>query len=228
MNLTNAASYIAEQHELFCNSLQGRYGMAQQPGKASNPYDIRREQAWAQRSRDALQARVSSDCREMVEALALTVPAAAANAMRARIDSFLGELNRILAEDVETLIRTMKVGRTGMGNMLVNGVGGAMGQLLQRKVARLEFRAPDSAGRKWEATRLVLFLAREMAYRIKLTKQIADLPQDLATVFNPDHDEDGMVFSAHGDTPGYPTFAELQDSVFHPNSTAEVSQHVAS
>ena len=229
MNLTNAASSIAEQHELFVNSLQGQYNMSQTPGQAMAPQMVRQVTGVANRQRDALQARVSSDLREMVEALATTVDASVSTVMRGHIDSFLIELNRILRTDVETVTRAMKVGRTGLGDMLTSGASGAIGALLQKRVMRLEFKAPDSAGRRWDATRLVLFLAREMSYRIKLTKQIADLPegQDVAAVFNPDHDEDGMLFSVHGKTPGYPTFADLQQSVFHPNSTAEVSQHVA-
>lgn len=227
MNLTNASSIIAESHELFIYALQGRYMMGQQPGKTMTPRDIRSIELAASKSRDALQARVSDDVREMVETLAATVDPTVGEVLRGLGDNFLLNLNAILASNVETLVKNMKVGRSALGDMLTRGATGAIGQLVQSRATSIEFKVSDTAGRQWYATRLVSFMAREMAYRMKLAKQIADLPTDLASVFNPDHDEDGLVFSATGKTPGYPTFEELRQSVFHPNSTAEVSQHVA-
>lgn len=225
MNMDNFASAVAEEHELFLQALNGRYLQALTPGAAPTPMAIQGLVKGSARLRDALRERVSDEADALVSAQEKLVENAAFEAMGVLRDVFVSDFAVIVAQNVATLSRTARTGRDDFGKIFTQSLRGAMGELMLKKMQKIEFKVPDTAGRNWDATRYVNFLAREFIYRIKLLRQLSDVKGDLGEVFYPDHESDGMVFVIRGNHPGVPTYKDIEKKVFHPNSKAEVTAH---
>lgn len=225
MNMDNFASAVAEEHELFTQALNGRYLQVLTPGEAPSPMAIHGLVKGVGRLRDALRERVSDEADALVSAHEEHVEKGAVEAMRRLRDVFKSDFAVILAQNVNTVSRTARTGRDDFGKMFTQSLRGAMGELMQKRMSKIDFKVPDTAGRNWDATRYVSFLAREFVYRIKLLRQLSDVKGDLGEVFYPDHESDGMVFAIRGDHPGVPTYKDIEKKVFHPNSKAEVIAH---
>lgn len=225
MNIGNFASSVTEEHELFLTALNGRYLQALTPGKAITPRDLIDLERGVIKLMEGLYARVSDKTAELVTSLDLpdekTVTASVARLVKA----FEVDFAAVLLKNVVTVTMTARRGKDDFGNMFTQSLGKALGSLMLRKAQKLDFKVPDSAGRKWDASRYMSFITREFVYRMKLAKQVSELVGDFAEVFYPDHDSDGIVFSVRGHHPGMPTYAELLPTVFHPNSKAEVRPH---
>lgn len=225
MNMDNFASAVAEEHELFLQALNGRYLQVLTPGEAPSPMAIHGLIKGSARLRDALRERVSFEADELVSAHEKQVEKGAFEAMGRLRDVFKSDFAVIVAQNVNTLSRTAKVGRDDLGKMFTQSLRGAMGELMQKRMSKIDFKVPDDKGRNWDATRYVSFLAREFVYRVKLLRQLSDVKGDLGEVFYPDHESDGMVFAIRGEHPGIQTYKDIEKTVFHPNSKAEVTFH---
>lgn len=224
MNESNFASAVAEEHELFLQALNGRYLQVLTPGEAPSPMAIHNLVKGSARLRDALRERVSFEADELVSAHEKQVESGAFEAMGRLRDAFKSDFAVIVAQNVVTLSRTARTGRDDFGKMFTQSLRGAMGELMQKKMSKIDFKVPDTKGRNWDATRYVSFLAREFVYRVKLLRQLSDAGE-LGEVFYPDHESDGMIFAIRGDHPGLPTYKDIEKTVFHPNSKAEVIAH---
>jgi hypothetical protein len=224
MNMDNFASAVAEEYELFLQALNGRYLQVLTPGEAPSPMAIHGLIKGSARLRDALSERVSFEADALVSAHEKQVTPGAFEAMGRLRDLFKSDFAVIVAQNVNTLSRTARVGRDDLGKMFTQSLRGAMGELMQKRMSKIEFKVPDGAGRNWDATRYVSFLAREFVYRVKLLRQLSDAGE-VGEVFYPDHEADGMVFAISGDHPGMPTYKDIEKTVFHPNSKAEVVAH---
>lgn len=225
MELKNLEHRVTEEHDLFMLALNGQYLGMLKPGAAPTPKDVVDFAAAAARMRAALRGRVNDDVDELLTSFESTYSDAAVETMRSLTDAFKAEFSRITLENIQTVITALRVGRDDLGKMFTRALGGAMGELLVKRVQKVEFKVSDPAGRKWDSGRWMAFTAREFAYRLKLTMQL-DNVGELAEVFYPDHDSDGMVFVAHGEARGtYPAFKDIEKTVFHPNSKAEVVKH---
>lgn len=227
MNIGNFASSVTEEHELFLRALNGRYLQALTPGRAPSPRDIIDLSAAVNKMREALRARVNDEADELVKALREGVEKPADEAMGRLLGDFKTSFAQITARNVADVVAVARKGRDDLGKMFNRSLGGGMGELMLKRAQKIDFKVPDSAGRKWDATRYMSFVTREFVYRLKLTKQVAGLVGDFGEVFYPDHDSDGMVFSVRGQHPGMPTYAELVTTVFHPNSKAEIVPHAS-
>lgn len=225
MNLSNFASGVVEEHELFLQALNGRYLQMLTPGAAPSPRAIVELTKALGGMGGALTARMSGEADELVSALEKEVDQGSADAMGALLKKFKDDFAVIVAQNVNTAIRTAKVGRDDFGKIFKQSLGGAMGELMLKKMQKIDFKVPDPAGRNWDATRYLSFLAREFIYRLTLLKQLSDVKGDFGEVFYPDHENDGLVFVIRGNHSGVPTYKDIEKSVFHPNSKAEVIAH---
>lgn len=227
MDLNTFASNVVQEHELFLMALNGEYLQSLTPGSKPSPADVVAFASSASATRNALNERVGAQAAELVSALEVGAQSAAKETMRGLLGDFQTEFARITMINVQTAIKALRVGRDELGKIFTSPMGGAMGSLLIKKLQKLDFKVPDTAGRKWDSQRLVLFAAREFAYRVTLTKQLDEIGSGLAEVFYPDHESDGVVFIAQGPARGtFPAYAELEKTVFHPNSKAQVVRHV--
>lgn len=225
MEDTNFAAQVVDEHELFLLALNGRYLQLLQPGDKPTPRDVVEFATWAGKTRAALRERMSDKAAALVKALAPADDDGTSGRMSALAEAFDAEFARITATNVQTVMKALRAGRDDLGKLFTKSLGGAMGQLLVKKVQKIEFKVSDSAARNWDAGRFVSFVAREFVYRVQLLKQLAAVGDGLAEVFYPDHEEDGLVFSPKGTDPAHPSFADLEKKVFHPNSKAEVFPH---
>jgi len=227
MEPTTFAAQVVDEHELFLLALNGRYLQLLQPGSKPTPRDVVDFTRWSHVARQALVARMSEKAAALVASLTPTADNVTSERMQALAEGFDADFARITAESVQTVISALRAGRDDLGKMFTKALGGAMGQLLSNRVQKITFFAHDSADRKWDASRLLSFAAREFVYRLQLLKQLSDVGDGLAEVFYPDHEEDGLVFSPKGNDKAHPSFADLEKTVFHPNSKAEVIPHAA-
>jgi hypothetical protein len=91
----------------------------------------------------------------------------------------------------------------------------------REKVANLQFKTIDKAGRRWDTATFLRNMVR--GYLVQLQADSAAFAisqkQDLAKITWPDG-RPSVTISLSGKTPGYPTYKDARDELFHPNSTA--------
>jgi len=108
---------------------------------------------------------------------------------------------------------------------MLYGGSAAMDALMKQAQDKQDFKAVDSAGRVWHASKLVKALTRDFAYQTLIDMQAATLAAigDLAVVSYPDatHVYNGLVISFTG-TPEYPSLASVRSAIFHPNASAQL------
>jgi hypothetical protein len=95
------------------------------------------------------------------------------------------------------------------------------------KVATLQFRQTDRSGRAWNTAVYLRTLVRMFLLHVYIESFLygrAEAGSDLAkvTYADPEHEFHGLVFSISGATDGYPSYEDIKDKVFHPNSVANV------
>lgn len=140
-----------------------------------------------------------------------------------RDNTWLSELRQIAVKNLNDLIARMMGGAGRLADML-NRPAGAVGLLLQKKVARPELFAIDRSGRRWHAEKLVAVMARDFAYQTYLDRTIAELEAagaEWAQVAHPngEHQQHGLVIHL-------PKIGLIRKSIFHPNSHARLVPHV--
>lgn len=217
---------INDQFELFLLALNGEYLRLTQPGvdRLQAVNELRR---FIHRQGQALRARISDEVNAYVGELGLSENEARRASVGALVLGLRADVSQIITAVTNQALLALRAGRADLGKMFNRSLHGAVGELVLKKATKLDFKAPDSAGRVWDAGRLMNFTVREAIYRLTLMKQLDELPGDVGEVFNPDHPEDGMLFSKTGVTLGLPTYADIEKSVFHYNSTAEVRPYAA-
>jgi hypothetical protein len=92
----------------------------------------------------------------------------------------------------------------------------------------VRFEQVDRAGRKWGSSHYVhttirwgLLLSYVESYLLALATRSVDVAM---VQHDQGHNDDGMIFSINGATPGLRTFEQIRNDVFHPNSRALVTQ----
>lgn len=137
---------------------------------------------------------------------------------------------RVFASQVLTDLSSKIAGGTGRMANLLNRDAGTIGLLLQRKLSKPDLTLRDKGGRKWQADKLVVVVARDFAYQAQVDSQANAIEGDLAEVVYPNthHAGFGRILSLRGATEGYATFAALRAAIFHPNSSAQLKVYVSS
>lgn len=217
------ADKLRREYGFFLLALTGRYLSISGTGVQVSPMLVRQLHT----AGVGLQALFIAHASAQIDQLAADYPSASAHA---RVDAFKRELVRVTDTNIETVVDRLK----GMATNTLESVKdahGAIGLLLQKKMATPEYRVPTKSGRAYNAESLVQTEARDVGYRMWIANQLDWIVQhgdDLAAVQYPDpnHADNGMVFSITGSTKGYPSFAEIERKVFHYNAQAMIVPHV--
>lgn len=168
---------------------------------------------------DAANAHLSSDKRVLLDTL-----------VSGDID---GVTTRLIGIEMNDEAKVRKVLRDIALQVYLRSARGRVSQMTaligarRGKVADLKFVQTDRAGRNWNSAILVRTMVRQVLLHIYVESFLygrVSVGADLAKVVypNPDHADNGLVFSISGATEGYPTYDEIKDRIFHPNSTASV------
>ncbi len=141
----------------------------------------------------------------------------------ARDQPFLNALRQIAIKNLNDLIVRLMGGGARQANALTRPAG-AVGLLLQKKLAKPELLAADRAGRKWPAEKLVAVLARDFAYQTYLDAEIERFDEEgveTVQVVYPD-----ATHKNHGLSMRLDDVAPVRKSIFHPNSQARLVPYV--
>jgi hypothetical protein len=215
------AEALRREYEVFLLALTGRYLSLTSAGVQASPHTI----GELRRAGAGLQGMFLQHASAAIDNLIGEYPSARANE---RASAFKREIERMSDTNIESLIDRMK--GAAMNPQAVGEVHGAMGLLLQQRMAQPEYRVPTKSGRSYEAKSLMYGQARDFGYRVWIDETLSSIAvlSDLAEVQYPDpnHAGNGMVFSVSGETPGYPSFAGIENEVFHYNAQAMIVPHV--
>lgn len=224
MQYEGFAIRLKSEYELFLFALSGRYLSLLTPGAAVSPMQIDTFERAAIELRNTFLKTAERSVVEYVAGLAV-------DTVQTLASDFDQELARVTRQNVDSLVTRMK----GVKQNALDAMGevhGAMGLLLQQKLATPEFNVVSESGRTFQATPFVKSQARQFAYQTWLQAQMVALSWegDLAQVIydDPGHKNNGLVFSMSGATPGYPSFDDIAETVFHYNATAKIGPHVSS
>ena len=222
MRYDDFAQRLESEYSLFLFALSGRYLSLIAPGADVSPMMIGELErgAWALRKTFLALAN---------ESVANYLGTTELASVKALARDFNDALEMATWQNVTMLEARMRGVKAGTLDVM-DRMHGAMGLLLQRKLASPEFVVTATSGRSYNAIPFVKTQARQFAYQSELHLQMDALSAqgDLAQVQydDPDHPHHGLVFSISGTTPGYPSFEALSTSVFHFNATARIT-HVS-
>lgn len=217
------ADTLKQEYNLFLFALAGRYLTLMAPGADVTPMMVRQMEEQG----TALAKTFTSSAKALVSDFARSHTSARSDAL---YEQFVKMVDNITAQNINTLTQRMK---GGAQNTLagVKDAHGAIGLLLQQKLANPDFRVKTPKGRSFDAVAFFYAEARNFAYQSWVESTLETIAQtsDLAEVRypNPEHAGNGTVFSISGKTPGYKSFAEVK-LLFHYNSTAYPHDHVPS
>lgn len=217
------AERLKAEYDTFLFALSGRYLTQMAPGAQASPMHVNEFERGALKLRDTF---LKTASRTVIEYVA----GQTVGAVRELAENFTTELGHITEQNVGSLVTRMK----GAKHNALDAVGevhGAMGLLLQQKLATPEFNVTTASKRTFKAAPFVKSQARQFAYQTWLQFQMVALSwkSDLAQVAydDPAHEHHGLIFSISGATPGYPSFDDLAQTVFHYNATAKIAAHVS-
>ncbi len=85
------------------------------------------------------------------------------------------------------------------------------------------FRVADRGGKKWTSGTYVETAVRALAVQVYADSAVFGMARTgikTGQVKNPGHDNDGMLFSTGPSTATLPSYQDIRDEVFHPNTNA--------
>jgi hypothetical protein len=223
MQYEGFAIRLKSEYDLFLFALSGRYLSVMAPGVSVSPMLVTQFEQSASELRETFLKTAS-------RSIADYVGVSDVDTVKALSQGFNEELARVTRENIQSLSSRMK----GVKNSELDAVGelhGAMGLLLQRKLSTPEFNVTSVSGRVFKAAPFVKAQARQFAYQTWLQLQMVGFSWegDLAQVMYDDegHKNNGLIFSMSGATPGYPSFDDIAETVFHYNATAKIGPYVS-
>jgi len=223
MIFNDFASRLAREYGLFLSALTGRYLSMMSPGTEVSPMSIAQMQSAGDAMRRTYMELADRSVRDFVAQMS-------GEAMVEATKDFLKRIDSMTAQNIELLVDRMKGMKNNALDAVKENMHGSMGLLLQRQLMNPEYTVKTASGRTYEALGLMTTEARHFAYRTWLHAEMAKLSWtgDLAEVryADPEHKNNGLVFSMSGNTLGYPSFEDIADRVFHYNSTATIAPHV--
>lgn len=226
MRYDTFAAAVVNDHAAFVSGLNGRYLAAVAPGADKSP---RQKIKLIQ---DGMRAALVFLQQAELRAHDFTDDVTAGrfvDTVEARKGAFIAALRLLATENVREVAKRYAAGNLNLGSVLQGGAG-ALGGILQQRLAGDNLLATDSSGRRWKSPMLVKTMARDFAYQSTIDVQAIDLAatEDLASVVYPnvEHPGFGLVVSFSGKGAGEP-FERVRDTIFHVNSSAEL-RHVSS
>lgn len=223
MIFNDFADRLTREYEMYLIGLTGRYLSLIAPGVDVSPWAIGQLRAGAEMLRKTFLTIANRTVQDFLTQVS-------ADGMREQTQAFMDRVANMTAQNITLLTDRMKGVNDTALNAFKSSMHGAMGLLLQRQLTNPEYTVTTDSGRTYQAAPLMKTEARQFGYQHWLIAEMQKLSWqgDLAKVVYPDpeHENHGLVFSMSGATPGYPSFEDLQDSVFHYNSTATIAPHV--
>lgn len=141
----------------------------------------------------------------------------------------LFDVRNIASQVIAQSGREAALGPKGM-NLIdaTKGKTGAIGLLVQERLANPTFKVRDSAGREWDAHRLVHVLVRNFAYQTFIDGQFVRLIESgrtETTLVHPNdkHELHGVPFSTAGES-----WLAQRDQIFHINSNLTIEHGTVS
>lgn len=223
MIFDDLAAQIEQDYELLLFALNGRYQQFRAPGTAVTPLAVSTLEADARRLVYTFTTNVGDKLERYAWDLkeGLTDGAQASIAMR--FWSISNLIADILADNLRQVSKMTRTGMTGVADIL-RGSTGAIGNLVQRKVGQIQFRANDTAGRNWSAKVLFKTVVRDFAYQSWLD---AEMDKYMSAGHDLMETSKGDVFSLLG-TEGHSYIGDVRHKFFHPNSHNIMVPHVSS
>ncbi|MFM0095673.1 hypothetical protein PQQ87_08670 [Paraburkholderia nemoris] len=223
--LTNA---IMASYDVYLYAITGVYFSMQSPGAQVSPRLLNEFERVAHGIRKTFLGQVSDVLQGFQADSGLSHDSPVMSDARTAAAALYDDIDAIAGANMHSL-RDRLAGKGAMLADMLKGASGGIGQLLQRKLEKPDFKAVDASGRKWDAKTLMRTMVRDYGYQSAIEHQLAGMTGDLAVVTyaDPEHANHGLVFSITGKTPGYPSFGQIRSKIFHPNSTAQVTEHVS-
>lgn len=223
MEFDDLARRLTDEYSLFLLALTGSYQQVRSPGVEMTPKAIADIQfagyQLAQTFYSIAEARIDDYARPLLE----EASAELGSMLLTRKNALKDQLRVMLLENVQTVARQARGGSSNVASLL-KGTTGAIGMLMQRMAGKIEFKATDTAGRKWDAEKLMRVVVREFAYKAWLdcaAEQYLFAGHDLMQTTK------GDIFSLRG-AKGYPTYGHLRGTAFHINSNQIMVPYVPS
>ena len=221
------AQTVTANYKLFLTALFGRYQSIIAAGVTVTPHAVRE---FATDATD-LSLTFFSTVRDKIEhyqkELYLESGDSPQTAETAK-DEALASLNKAVLANIGQLVKLLRVGTADYKK-----AGGAMGQLIQKKLGSVEFKVYDTANRKWDAVRIVTVTMRDFAYQTWVDQRLKQLQDEGYTLAQVKYDDPAkvgreIVFAIEKKVGDYPNLDDIRASVFHINSTAKVVGYVLS
>jgi hypothetical protein len=217
------AQRLTREYEMYLIGLTGRYLSLMAPGIDTSPWAIGQLQASAEMLRKTFLTIADRTVKDYVNTVS-------ADGMREQTQAFMDRVASMTMQNVQLLTDRMKGAKNNTFDAVKENLHGAMGLLLQRQLTTPEYVVTTASGRSYKAAPLMNSEARQFGYQRWLQAEMEKLSWqgDLAEVRYPDpeHEGNGLIFSMSGATPGYPSFEDIAQTVFHYNSTATIAPHV--
>lgn len=227
MRYQQLLSQVVSNYGLLLKALSGVYLRAIQPGSEVTPHSIKTLRAENVKMVQEFARNLSATVAEWVNDLTVNMDGPSREAVESFRARYEPQLTALLMQNVSTTLAAMRGSKGDLAKMLTAGAHGAIGEIIAHNIQNPEFKALDESGRKWDSEKLFKFIMRNWLYSTEIRADIEDILADridLAMIRydDPEHKNNGLVFSIEGKTEGYPTLADIQASIFHFNATAEV------
>lgn len=213
------ATRLSSDYSIFLFALAGRYQSIRAPGIGVTPRAISDLRTDVSKMSNSFIASATATIDSYVRELDAE---SAVGSLVVRKKELLARLRGIVAENIYQVVRMAITGVGGVATLLRNSHG-ATGLLVQQSFAKIEFKASDSANRKWPTEKLFNVIVRDFAYQSWIDHQVSKFTQagnDLMQTTK------GEVFSLLG-TAGYLSFEAIRSSAFHPNATSDMVPYVS-
>lgn len=215
-------------YDAYLYGVTGVYFSMQTPGAQVSPRLLTEFETVTNRLKKTFVAQTRSEIDAFLSAPSMSPDHEPLKDARRAAEGLLDDIERIASANQRSLVDRLK-GKTQQFASILKTATGGVGLLLQRKLEKPEFKVADASGRLWKAQALMRTMVRDFGYQTDIEFELAQMGGDLAMVRYPDpsHKNNGLVFSISGKTDGYPSFASIRSSIFHPNATAKVVSYVS-
>lgn len=211
------ATRLTAEYDLFLYALSGRYQQMRAPGVAPSPRAVADLNYAAHELASTFYQIASRDVATYIDPMIEAASESVADDLTQRKIKVLTLITSMLLENVHQVAKTARTGIIGPADIL-KGSTGAIGSLLQRMMAKIQFKATDTSGRKWDAEKLFRVVVRDFAYQAWLDTQAEKLSAA------------GIEMATNGINAVFPMreFEDVRAAYFHINSNAILTPYVPS
>lgn len=233
MRFDQTKELMQSEYDLFLTSLKNSYLNFVAPGKTVDVNTITQLKADAAKASASFVARFSALAGDFVAVEGENLSESDTETLQGMVDSVVQKVAIIVAHNGATVVKALRES-SGLLASSVKDDYGTIGKLIGKRIGEVKFQALDEANRKWDASKLFGFYARNMLYAVQTSASILAAKEsgfDLMEIYydgNPDHKNAGVIFSITGETVGYPKLEDIEKEIFHFNAKAEIRPYVFS